>query len=80
MKATPHDFRRTVATQVANTTTLGNATALLGHTDEATTSRHYVQRTHVAPDLRDVIDQLVTRTVVVAAQTSPEPWNNAKAQ
>ncbi len=56
---TPHDFRRTVATQVARGTSLANATALLGHTDEATTARHYVQRIHVAPDVRVVIDQLV---------------------
>lgn len=61
---TPHDFRRTVATQVANVTNLGNATALLGHADEATTSRHYVQRTHAAPDLREVIDQLVAPPTV----------------
>ncbi|QDP76836.1 site-specific integrase [Cellulosimicrobium cellulans] len=58
---TPHDFRRTVATQVANSTTVANATALLGHADEATTTRHYVRRTHVAPDLRVVIDQLVAQ-------------------
>ena len=57
---TPHDFRRTVATQVANSTTIGNATALLGHADEGTTVRHYVKRTHVAPDLRVVIDQLIS--------------------
>jgi len=37
-KGTPHDFRRTVA----------NATALLGHADEGTTVRHYVEQTHVA--------------------------------
>lgn len=61
---TPHDFRRTVATQVANSTTIGNATALLGHADEGTTVRHYVKRTHVAPDLRVVIDQLVQQTSV----------------
>ncbi|MEK8227411.1 hypothetical protein NKG05_16875 [Oerskovia sp. M15] len=35
------------------------ATALLGHADEGTTVRHYVKRTHVAPDLRAVIDQLI---------------------
>jgi integrase len=61
LKVTPHDFRRTVATQVANLTTVGNASALLGHADEGTTVRHYVKRLHVAPDLRTVIDQLVTR-------------------
>lgn len=58
---TPHDFRRTVATQVARETTLANATALLGHADESTTARHYVRRIHVAPDLRVVIDQLVAQ-------------------
>ncbi|MCF4123232.1 tyrosine-type recombinase/integrase [Antribacter sp. KLBMP9083] len=59
VKVTPHDFRRTVATRVANETTIGNASALLGHADEGTTVRHYVRRTHVAPDMREVIDQLV---------------------
>ncbi|MFF2830451.1 hypothetical protein ACFVSK_01680 [Cellulosimicrobium cellulans] len=49
-----------MATQVANSTTIGNATALLGHADEGTTVRHYVKRTHVAPDLRGVIDQLIS--------------------
>jgi len=58
---TPHDFRRTVATQVARGTTLAHATALLGHADEATTARHYVQRIHVAPDVRAIIDQLVAQ-------------------
>ncbi|WP_265523011.1 DUF2625 family protein [Oerskovia flava] len=66
---TPHDFRRNVATQVANSTTIGNATALLGHADEGTTVRHYVKRTHVAPDLRIVIDQLVAE----AAATTEGP-------
>ncbi|MBO3102228.1 tyrosine-type recombinase/integrase [Cellulomonas fengjieae] len=60
-KVTPHDFRRTVATQVARESTLANATALLGHSDESTTARHYVQRIHVAPDLRVIIDQLVAQ-------------------
>jgi integrase len=60
-KVTPHDFRRTVATQVARGSTLADATALLGHSDESTTARHYVQRIHVAPDMRVVIDQLVAQ-------------------
>ncbi|PUB27996.1 phage integrase family protein [Promicromonospora sp. AC04] len=66
---TPHDFRRTIATQVANQTTIGNATALLGHADEGTTVRHYVDRTHIAPDLRIVIDQLVQQA---EADDAPE--------
>jgi integrase len=57
----PHDFRRTVGNQIAKMTSLKNATAQLGHSDEATTKRHYVERVHVAPDLRVVIDQLVTQ-------------------
>ena len=44
--------------------TIGNATALLGHADEGTTVRHFAKRTHVAPDLRGVIDQLVQQAVV----------------
>ncbi|WP_082570902.1 site-specific integrase [Cellulomonas sp. Root485] len=58
---TPHDFRRTVATQVARGSTLAHATALLGHADESTTARHYVQRIHLAPDLRVVPAQLVAQ-------------------
>jgi integrase len=65
-KVTPHDFRRTVATQVANSTTIANSTALLGHADEGTTVRHYVKRTHVAPDLRVVIDQLIEHATTTA--------------
>lgn len=71
-KVTPHDFRRTVATQVANSTTIANATALLGHADEGTTVRHYVKRTHVAPDLREVIDQLVTQASASATDDAPK--------
>ena len=70
---TPHDFRRTVATQVARGTTLANASALLGHADESTTSRHYVQRIHVAPDLRVVIDELL-------AQASEESPSDGKGE
>jgi integrase len=66
---TPHDFRRTVATQVARGTSLATATALLGHADESTTARHYVQRIHAAPDVRVVIDQLVQQ----AAEAGEEP-------
>lgn len=56
-----------MATQVARGTSLTNATALLGHADEATTARHYVQRIHVAPDVRVVIDQLIQQTASEAA-------------
>jgi len=69
---TPHDFRRTVAAQVANSTTIGNAGVLLGHADEGTTVRHYVKRTHVAPDLRVVIDQLVQHASANDSQENTE--------
>jgi len=55
----PHDFRRTVATLVADKSKTKDAMALLGHSTEATTLRHYIKRTHIAPDLRDVLDVLV---------------------
>ncbi|WP_264031236.1 hypothetical protein [Cellulosimicrobium sp. SH8] len=60
-----------MATQVANNTSLTNATMLLGHSDETTTKRHYVRRLHVAPDLREVIDQLISR----ADELGAEPQN-----
>jgi len=69
-KVTPHDFRRTVATQVANSTTIANATALLGHADEGTTVRHYVKRTHIAPDLRVVIDRLIEQSTTTTTDES----------
>lgn len=71
LDVTPHDFRRTVATQVARATTLANATALLGHADEMTTVLHYVQRISVAPDLRMVIDQLVSQASEDATGSGP---------
>jgi len=63
----PHDFRRTVGTQVANNTTLTSASMLLGHADEATTRAHYVKRIRIAPDVREVIDQLFSTTVTAPA-------------
>lgn len=42
------------------------------HADEGTTVRHYVKRTHVAPDLRVVIDQLVMRATVDVPQGKTE--------
>lgn len=57
----PHDFRRTVGTAVANSASIATASAQLGHAGEATTRLHYVKRNHLAPDVRDVIDQLVTQ-------------------
>ncbi|QAY69733.1 site-specific integrase [Xylanimonas protaetiae] len=61
LRVRPHDFRRTVGTAVANSTSIASASAQLGHAGEATTRLHYVKRNRLAPDVRDVIDRLVTR-------------------
>lgn len=47
----PHDFRRTVASLLDAQLDTKTAAAQLGHSTEATTLRHYVKRTHVAPDV-----------------------------
>ncbi|NVM98406.1 site-specific integrase [Arthrobacter sp. SDTb3-6] len=47
---TPHTFRKSVGTILANTQGMSAATAQLGHSSEQITSKHYVQKTHEAPD------------------------------
>lgn len=59
--ARPHDFRRTVASLLDAQLDTKTAAAQLGHSTEATTLRHYVKRTHVAPDVRVVLDLLVSQ-------------------
>lgn len=44
----PHTFRKTVATRLADAEGLPAASAYLGHSSEAVTDGHYVERTHVA--------------------------------
>lgn len=56
----PHDFRRTVASLLDAQLDTKTAAAQLGHSTEATTLRHYVKRTQVAPDIRVVLDMLVS--------------------
>lgn len=48
---TPHTFRKSVGTLLANTEGMASASAQLGHSSEQITSRHYVQKTHEAPDM-----------------------------
>ncbi|WP_432457576.1 tyrosine-type recombinase/integrase [Cellulomonas iranensis] len=50
-----HNFRKTTATRVARAYDNATAAALLGHSGTGTI-RHYVQRSHRAPDARDVLD------------------------
>lgn len=56
---TPHALRRTVATLIDGAAGTRAAAEQLGHTSEATTLRHYVQRTHMGPDVADVLQALV---------------------
>jgi len=53
--ATPHTFRKSVGTILANTQGMAAATAQLGHSSEKITSKHYVQKTHQAPDNTEVL-------------------------
>lgn len=48
---TPHTFRKSVGTLLANAEGMASASAQLGHSSEQITSRHYVQKTHEAPDM-----------------------------
>lgn len=58
----PHDFRRTVATLLDQELDTKTAAAQLGHTSEATTLRHYIRKSNIAPDVRTVLDQLISGT------------------
>lgn len=55
---TPHTFRRTVATLIDRERSLEDAALQLGHSGTAVTSRHYIEKTGLAPDLRDVLEAL----------------------
>ncbi|MBP2414253.1 integrase [Arthrobacter stackebrandtii] len=52
---TPHTFRKSVGTILANTQGIAAATAQLGHSNEKITSKHYVQKTHEVPDNTEVL-------------------------
>ncbi len=56
--ATPHSFRRTVATLVDRVVSTQHAAAQLGHSGTAVTARHYVEKATEAPDLTNVLYQL----------------------
>jgi integrase len=53
---TPHTFRKSVGTILANTEGLAAASRQLGHASEQITSKHYVQRVHEAPDMSAVLE------------------------
>ena len=57
----PHDFRRTVASLLDAQLDTKTVAAQLGHSTEATTLRNYAKRTHIAPDVRVVLDLLADK-------------------
>ena len=65
---TPHTFRKTVATLVAKDENgdTQTASAVLGHTSEDVTKRHYIEETFIAPDVTGILDQF-------APDEGPEP-------
>ncbi|MFD3802008.1 tyrosine recombinase XerC [Kocuria palustris] len=51
-----HTFRKTVATLVDRSSGTEDAAAVLGHSGTAVTSKHYVQRASVAPDVSAALE------------------------
>ena len=56
---TPHVFRKTVATAIDAAEDLRTASDQLGHAGTDVTRRHYVEQTHMGPDARHVLENLV---------------------
>jgi integrase len=55
---TPHTFRKTVATLIDEAVGTRSASLQLGHASETTTTKHYVAKPKVAPDMSGVLQQL----------------------
>jgi integrase len=53
---TPHTFRKSVGTILANTEGLAAAQRQLGHSSERVTAQHYVARAVVAPDRSSILE------------------------
>jgi integrase len=53
---TPHMMRKTVATVVDRERGTKEAASQLGHSGTAVTEAHYIEKTHRAPDLTDVLE------------------------
>jgi integrase len=67
----PHTLRRSVGTLIAHQDGLDAARDQLGHSDPSVTFRHYVGRRHLAPDLRETLDQFF------GPLPATEPMNSA---
>ena len=57
---TPHELRRTVATELDRALGIDAAASTLGHADKRTTERHYVQRVELTTDARETIASFFT--------------------
>ncbi|MEW1820400.1 site-specific integrase [Arthrobacter sp. NPDC080031] len=53
---TPHTFRKTVGTLLEASSGVAVASAQLGHSSEDVTRKHYVQKTHEAPDNTSLLE------------------------
>lgn len=58
--STPHSLRRTVATVIDRTAGTKSAASQLGHTQESTTMRHYVERAAEGPDVAAILETLAS--------------------
>lgn len=52
----PHTFRKSVGTVLANTEGLAAAQRQLGHSSDRVTSQHYVERSVLAPDMSNILE------------------------
>lgn len=56
---TPHTFRKTVANEIAKARGMSSASAYMGHSSEAVTAAHYVERAREAEDVTEVLAPLL---------------------
>lgn len=54
-----HTFRRSIATWLEGEVSTETATLQLGHTQTATTQRHYVDRTRMVPDATEILGKIL---------------------
>lgn len=52
----PHTFAKSVGTVLANTEGLAAAQRQLGHSSDRVTSKHYIERAHVALDMLNILE------------------------
>lgn len=60
---TPHTFRKSVGTILANAEGVGAAAAQVGHSSASVTTKHYVQKNTNAPDHAAVLEQFGGRNL-----------------